>query len=110
MPGVGPPERAAPTVFRRARCASWALLGAGVLLLVVNAVWRLGWGPLAVGLLIAGYTAGVVAVLPIIARTVRAFVEALAAFLPAPLALGVATALLVGLTWLVAWAWVASPW
>ena len=110
MPGVNPPDRAASTVFRWARYASWALLGAGLLLLVVNAVGHLGWGPVAVGLLIAGYAAGLLAVSPIIGRTVRAFFEALAAFLPVPVALGVATALLVGVTWLVAWAWIASPW
>ena len=81
MPSVSPPQRAAPTVFRVARYASWALLVGGAVLLVVNAVWRLGWGPLAVGLLIAGYAAGVVAVLPVIGRTVRAFFETLAAFL-----------------------------
>ena len=110
MPSVSPPERATPAMFRRARFASWVLLGAGLLLLVVNAVWRLDWGPWAVGLLTAGYAAGVIAVLPIIGRTVRAFVEALAAFLPTTLALAVAAALLVGLTWFVAWAWVATPW
>ena len=110
MPDVASRDGATPAVFRGARYASWALLGAGLLLLVVNAIWRLGWGPVAVGLIVAGYAAGVVAVLPIVGRTVRAFVETLAAFLPAPLALGVAAALLVSATWLVAWAWVASPW
>jgi len=98
------------SVFRWARYAAWVLLGAGFLLLVLNAVWRLGWGPIAVGLLIAGYATGVVAVLPIISRTIRAFFEALAAFFPAAVALGIAAALLVGITWLVAWAWIASPW
>ena len=98
------------SVFRWARYTAWALLVAGLLLLVVNAVWPLGWGPVAVGLIIAGYATGVIAVLPIISRTVRAFFEALTAFFPAAVAFGVAAALLVGVTWLVAWAWVASPW
>ena len=97
-------------MFRWARCTAWMLLGAGFLLLVINALWRLGLGPVAVGLLFVGYCIGVVAVLPIVSRTIRAFFEALTAFLPAAVALGVAAALLVGVTWLVAWAWVTSPW
>ena len=99
-----------PLVFRWARYAAWALLGAGLILLVANGVWPLGWGPVAVGLLATGYCAGVVAVLPVIGRTVRAFFDALAAFFPTLVALGVAAALLVGATWLVTWAWVTSPW
>jgi len=97
-------------VFLWARYISWVLLGAGFLLLVLNAAWREGWGPVAMGLLIGGYAAGVVAVLPIVGRTVRAFCQVLTAFLPAPLAVGVAAALLVGATCFVAWAWVAGPW
>jgi hypothetical protein len=97
-------------VFRWARYAAWALLGAGFLLLVINAAVGAAWGPLAVGLLIAGYAAGVVAVLPIISRTLRAFFEALTVFFPASVALGIATALLIGVMGLAAWAWVASPW
>jgi hypothetical protein len=108
--GVSRSGRAAPRVFVWARHTSWALLGTGFLLLVVNAVWQSGWGPTAVGLLIGGYAAGVVAVLPIVSRTVRAFCEVLTAFLPRPLAAGVATAVLAGATCLMAWAWVAGPW
>ena len=40
----------------------------------------------------------------------KAFCKALTAFLPTPVALCLATALLAGATWLVAWAWVANPW
>jgi hypothetical protein len=47
---------------------------------------------------------------PIIARAVRAFVDSLAALLPARAALLVAVALLLGVTYLVAWAWIATPW
>jgi hypothetical protein len=110
MPGVTPWDRTARRVAHWARYASWTLLGGGLLLLVVNAIWRLGWGPVAVVLLIAGYATGVVAVLPIIGRTVRAFFQAFTAFLPTPVAFGVATALLAGATGLVAWAWVTSSW
>jgi hypothetical protein len=97
-------------MFRWARHASWALLGAGLLVLVANAVWPRGWGPAAVVLLMAGYAAGVVALVPIIAGTVRAFFDTLAALLPAPAALPVAVALLLGAAYLVAWAWIATPW
>ena len=97
-------------MFRWARYAAWVLLGAGFLLLVAGVVAGAAWGPLAVGLLIAGYAAGVVAVLPVIGRTARAVFEMLTAFLPASVALGIAAALLIAVTWLAAWAWVASPW
>jgi hypothetical protein len=65
-------------VFRWARYAAWILLGAGFLVLVVNAAWGRTWGPLAVALIAAGYGLGVIAVLPIVGRTLRAAVEAVA--------------------------------
>jgi len=99
-------------VFRWARYTAWSLLGAGFFLRGVHAVWCRGWGPVAVALVVTGYCAGVIAVLPIIGRTARAFFEALAVSLsfPALVALGVMAALLVGATWLVMWVWVTSPW
>ena len=90
------------------RYAAWVLLGAGFLLLAVNAVWGLPWGPIAVGLLITGYCAGVIAVVPLVGRTGLALFQTLTARLPVAVALGVVAALMVGVTWLVAWAWVAS--
>ncbi len=66
-------------VFRWARYAAWVLLGAGFMVLVANAVWGREWGPVAVALIAAGYGVGVIAVLPIIGRTLRAAVDGVAA-------------------------------
>jgi hypothetical protein len=61
-----------------------------------------------VGLLIAGYCVGVVAVAPAVGRTGRALFEVLTRRLPVAVALGVVAAMVLAVTWLVAWAWVAS--
>jgi hypothetical protein len=61
-----------------------------------------------VGSLVAGYCVGVIAVAPVLGRTGRALFEVLTARFPVAVALGVVAAMAVGLTWLVAWAWVAS--
>ena len=74
--------RSPMAVLHWARTAAWLLLGAGFLLLIASAVWGLGWGPVAVALIAAGYCIGVIAVLPIIVRTIRALVAAVAAKIP----------------------------
>jgi hypothetical protein len=69
-----------PVMFRWARHVAWGLLGAGFLVLVAGALWGRAWGPVAIGLIAGGYCVGVIAVLPILGQTLRAGVEALAAF------------------------------
>jgi hypothetical protein len=63
--------------FCWARYTAWSLLGAGFLVLIASAAWSLGWGPVAVALIVAGYCVGVIAVLPIVGRSIRAAVAAL---------------------------------